>query len=245
MTENFRSVRDRHGATLYDGDRIPSALATQLFDLDHWQAQGRVRAAVAGRGEVQFIDAPFGSAVWRHYRRGGLVARFNRDRYWFHTEERTRGFHELGVLDRLRAAGLPVPTPLAARYLRSGPWYRADLMTAEIAGARTVAELLADRAPIDWAALGRCIAGFHARGLWHADLNAHNLMVDAARKVWLIDFDRAEFRPLATAWPQDNLARLLRSLTKIGAPAADRDFDDHWRQLHGAHAASLGEARAA
>ncbi len=245
MTENFRSVRDRHGATLYDGDRIPSALAPQLFDLDLWRSQGRVRGATAGRGEVQFIDAPFGAAVWRHYRRGGLVARFNRDRYWFGSEERTRGFRELRVLDRLAGAGLPVPTPLAARYRRVGPWYRADLMTAEIAAARTVAELLAARASLDWVALGRCIAGFHARGLWHADLNAHNLMVDAAAKVWLIDFDRAEFRAPASGWQQDNLARLLRSLRKIGAPTADRDFGVHWQALHSAHAAELREAIAA
>jgi 3-deoxy-D-manno-octulosonic acid kinase len=245
MIENFRSVRDRHGATLYDGDRIPSALAPQLFDLDLWQRQGRVRGVAAGRGEVQFIDAPFGPVVWRHYRRGGLVARFNRDRYWFHGEEGTRGFHELSVLDRLASGGLPVPRPLAARYHRSGPWYRADLMTAEIAGARTVAELIAANAAIDWAALGGCIAGFHARGLWHADLNAHNLLVDGAAKVWLIDFDRAEFRPPAAGWQQNNLARLLRSLRKVGAAADERGFDAHWQALHAAHAAALRDAVAA
>ena len=105
-----------------------------------------------------------------------------------------------------------------ARYVRNGMLYRADLVTRQIPGARTLADSLAARS-LD-AALGvrtgRVLAGFHAIGLWHADLNAHNLLVDAAGKVWLIDFDRCRLRKPAMAWQQSNLDR-LRALVQKAA----------------------------
>jgi 3-deoxy-D-manno-octulosonic acid kinase len=39
--------------------------------------------------------------------------------------------------------------------------------------------------------------------------------------LWLIDFDRGEIRLTGTAWKLSNLARLKRSLLKVGA--CDRD----------------------
>ena len=54
----------------------------------------------------------------------------------------------------------------------------------------------------------------HATGSNHADLNAHNLLFDAAGKGWLIDFDKGELRIPATAWRERNLRRLRRSLLK-------------------------------
>ncbi|HET9819949.1 MAG TPA: lipopolysaccharide kinase InaA family protein, partial [Rhodanobacteraceae bacterium] len=50
----------------------------------------------------------------------------------------------------------------------------------------------------------------------HADLNAHNILLNA-KGLWLIDFDRGEIRVTGTAWKLGNLARLKRSLLKVGA----------------------------
>ena len=46
---------------------------------------------------------------------------------------------------------------------------------------------------------------------------AHNLMLDQHGMVWLLDFDRGALRAPARDWQQDNLARLQRSLRKLGA----------------------------
>jgi 3-deoxy-D-manno-octulosonic acid kinase len=60
----------------------------------------------------------------------------------------------------------------------------------------------------------------------HADLNLHNLLLDAQSRVYLIDFDRGT-RRAAGAWKAANLARLRRSLDKVAghssviAPAWD------------------------
>jgi 3-deoxy-D-manno-octulosonic acid kinase len=152
-----------------------------------------------------------------------MVARVMGDRYLWTGADRTRGFAEYRLLATLRARDLHVPVPVAARYRRSGVHYRADLITQRVEGAATLAQLLAQqRADASVAArVGGEIAKFHVQGAYHADLNAHNILVtDAA--VWLIDFDRGELRTPARDWQQANLARLRRSLLKLGA-AADGD----------------------
>ena len=51
----------------------------------------------------------------RHYYRGGLWGKLNKDRYRFSVLETTRSFAEFHLLQRLYEAGLPVPKPIAAR----------------------------------------------------------------------------------------------------------------------------------
>jgi 3-deoxy-D-manno-octulosonic acid kinase len=62
------------------------------------------------------------------------------------------------------------------------------------------------------------VARFHRAGVWHADLNAHNVLV-TADGLYLIDFDRGRMRIPSPAWQQANLQRLRRSLLKLGAAA--------------------------
>ena len=207
------------GAILFDpGAAAQAAFAPEFFDAARWQGRNGDDAVSGGRGGARFIEAPFGRCVLRHYRRGGMVARVMGDRYLWTGAERTRGFAEFRLLAALRKRDLPVPEPIAARYQRNGAHYRADLIMRRIEGVTTLAELLArQRADAQIAArVGTAIAQFHANGAYHADLNAHNVLLDADT-VWLIDFDRGELRTPSRDWQQANLARLQRSLRKLGA----------------------------
>jgi hypothetical protein len=65
-----------------------------------------------------------------------------------------------------------------------------------------------------WVAIGRCLRRFHERGVFHADLNARNILIDTSGSVWVIDFDRSEIRTPGW-WCDANLARLHRSLRKL------------------------------
>jgi 3-deoxy-D-manno-octulosonic acid kinase len=191
----------------------------------HWR--GRMTDVAGGRGSVCYVEAPFGSVVIRHYRRGGLVARLLGDFYFWSGENRTRGFAEFRLLSRLRDLGLPVPAPIAARYVRSGLGYRGDLITRRIDNATTFADLLtAGRLDSDIARrIGEEIAAFHAAGVYHADLNAHNILVTADR-IWIVDFDRGDLRTPNDTWRRSNMQRLHRSCAKVlnAAPRADDDF---------------------
>jgi 3-deoxy-D-manno-octulosonic acid kinase len=239
-----QSTRD--GAILFDaaacGGTRPDAA---WFDPAHWAAQGRAETRGGGRGGVAFVDTPAGACVLRHYRRGGLATRLSADRYLWTGARRTRAFREFRLLDHLAAAGLPVPAPVAARYVRDGFSYRADLITRRIPSVETLAERIAQGA-IDASLgerVGTTIARFHAAGACHADLNAHNILLDARNHVALIDFDRGSLRKPALSWQQANLARLRRSLFKLGARKRFDDFDTRfWHPLLGAYHAALAKA---
>ncbi len=223
------------GAILFDRSVIPQADAN-LLDADFWGDAAHSLNARGGRGSVWRVVAPFGDAVLRHYRRGGLPGRFIRDAYLFHGQEATRGFAEFRLLAQLYALGLPVPRPLAAGFVREGLLYRADLMTARIGDAKTLAEL--GREGITehrWHELGELLATFHQHGVFHADLNAHNIMLDASGKLWLIDFDRGQLRTPAQRWQQANLQRLKRSLDKLQIAGRERG----WRDLLASYQAAL------
>lgn len=222
------------GAMLYDGSRLGHADAA-VFDPGHWRARDALESARGGRGTVAFVRSPGGERwVLRHYRRGGLVAKLADDTYLYTGAERTRAFREWWLLVRLRRWGLPVPTPVAARYVRSGLVYRADLITVELPVRRTVTMALTE-GPLpatSWAAIGRCIGRLHAHGVQHADLNAHNLLLgDDGATVYVLDFDRGRVRARG-AWEQRVLARLDRSLRKVTSELPrDRYGPEQWRAL--------------
>lgn len=184
------------------------------FDPAHWgDAAQPVQAG--GRGSAWYVSTPAGEAVLRHYRRGGRVATLLGDRYWWSGEDDTRSFREFRLLAGLHREGLPVPRPLGARVQRSGLWYRADLLVARIPHSETLAQRLSgDIAALPWEDIGSMVARFHRAGVFHADLNANNLLLNGANALWLIDFDRGERRALDRIWAARNLERLRRSLRK-------------------------------
>lgn len=223
MMNHEQVQKDDAGAILFDSALTPQ-VSHDWFEPAWWQARGALRTQVGGRGSVAIIGTPVGECVLRHYRRGGMVARFMGDRYLWNGAERTRAFAEFRLLSLMAREGLPVPQVIAARYVRSGLFYRADLITRRIADADTLAQRLAagtlDRELAE--EVGALVGRFHRAGIWHADLNAHNILV-AAHELLLIDFDRGRQRAPAEAWRLDNLQRLRRSLLKLGA--ADKGVD--------------------
>jgi 3-deoxy-D-manno-octulosonic acid kinase len=224
-------VRTARGAMLYDASYIDQPTA-ELFEPAAWRSRGQLEEQPGGRGTIAFIHAAERRWVLRHYRRGGLVASFLDDCYLWTGENRTRAFAEWRLLRRLVAWGLPVPRPVAARYVHGSLWYRADLMTEELPTRVTLTQTLHDR-PLDddrWADVGRCIGRLHAHGVEHADLNAHNLLLDPGGGVYVLDFDRGRVRPRG-AWEQRVLARLRRSLEKVTQGLPGRFGDRQWGAL--------------
>lgn len=186
------------------------------FDPEYWRARGALSVASGGRGTVFFAHTAGGDWALRHYHRGGLVGRWLDDVYLWQGADRTRAFREWRLLAHMHEAGLPVPRPVAARYRRRGPVYTADLVTLRIPGAEPLSRRLARAtAPADiWRRIGACVRRFHDAGVYHADLSAHNLLVDDAGTVHVLDFDRGRLRGDG-GWKAANLARLERSLAKI------------------------------
>lgn len=203
------------GAMLYDGSRV-SNLGPAWFDPQHWESRGEIEGHARGRAAAHYINSDGRRFVLRHYRRGGLMAHVSRDRYFWQGEEVSRPFAEWQLTYRLHRAGLPVPAPLAARYQHDGLTYTGDIITERLATVGSLAECLATGALsiLTWISIGRCIRRFHDLGVCHADLNAHNLLLNEDAKVYLIDFDRCQLRREGL-WRDANLVRLRRSLEKV------------------------------
>ncbi len=226
-------VRTARGAMLYDGSRIEQPGGGEIFERSAWRARGALEEQPGGRGTVAFVREGPRRWVLRHYRRGGLVARFLDDAYLWTGAVRTRSFAEWRLLRQLGEWQMPVPRAVAARYTRSGLVYRADLITEELPTRLTLAQSLA-AAPLGaarWRAVGRCIGRLHARGVRHADLNAHNLLLGEGNAVYVVDFDRGRVVRRGR-WERRVVARLRRSLAKVsrGLPA-DRFGEADWREL--------------
>ena len=166
-----------------------------------------------GRAAAWFIQIGIASCVLRYYRRGGLVARVLRDQYFWCGAARTRAFAEFSLMRTMVQSGLSVPEPLAVAVWRRGLIYRGALITQRVEGAKPLAHILD---PDQWAQAGREIARMHLAGVWHADLNVFNILVDLEQKVWLIDFDRARMlSDMSDQKRSENLTRLKRSVRKV------------------------------
>jgi len=219
------------GAMLYDTSRAGN-LSAEWFDPAYWHKRGELEGGARGRGTSYFVRGEGRSYVLRHYRRGGLAARFLGDRYRFAGEEHTRPFAEWQLTYRLHRAGLPVPAPVAARYRQEGGSYTGDIITERLAVVGTLAECLATAAlsVVTWVSIGRCLRRFHDLGVCHADLNAHNVLL-SEEGVYLVDFDRCQLRAPGM-WRDANLVRLRRSLEKVTwALPADRFGEADWHAL--------------
>jgi len=203
------------------------------FDPAHWRSRDAVIGEPRGRGAALLVEHEGRRYALRHYRRGGLIARLSTDRYLWLGEGLTRPVREFMLNLRMHADGLPVPLPVAARFERVGMTYRGDLITEWLPDTQTLAQRL-DAGEIGlstWAAIGRCLHRFQEYGLYHSDLNAHNILVRGEEEVFLIDFDNGSRRSPGL-WRDANLARLRRSLDRLEDSRAQRRFDDaQWQCL--------------
>ena len=221
---------------LYDpshGSNLSQGATLQWFEPVYWQSRGAIAGSAAGRGSTLFIETNGIAWALRHYHRGGLLARWLGDRYFDRGESTSRPIEEFHLTRRLRHLGLPVPAVVAARYVRSGRFYRGDLITERIADVRTLAMRITalDLHDEDWYSIGQLVARCHRVGLDHADLNAHNILHGADGCWWMIDFDRGRLRERGL-WCDANLVRLRRSILKVGDSLPERPFDERdWAHL--------------
>jgi 3-deoxy-D-manno-octulosonic acid kinase len=186
----------------------------EWFEVSRYGANA-LPIGVGGRGDAWYLDGPFGSAVLRHYRRGGLMARMSTRHYLWLGVSRLRCVREVALLERLRAAGLPVPEPIAGAWWREGLFYRAALLMARIPVRADLMSLVhEDAAKAPWEAVGRTLARFHRFGVHHPDLNARNVLQTREGGIALIDWDRGTLGHSPGGWCEGEIARLERSLRK-------------------------------
>ncbi len=197
-----------------------------MLDPDYWQQKKAIAGTAQGRGITWFIDyiANDSSAtqhwVLRHYYRGGVIGKFNKDSYCYKGVKKTRAAREYSLLSTMQSLALPAPNPIAYRIIKHGVLYKADLLSSRIEHANNLVAILSLQSLPDnlWLEIGAIIKKFHNNGIYHHDLNAHNILINDKQQVFLIDFDQGELRTKNnhkfSRWKKSNLSRLKRSFEK-------------------------------
>ncbi len=232
MTETVE--RTKNAAILYD-KAIINQISAERFTPEGWPhaevLTGPLRSA--GRGNTVFVGNIPRQFVLRHFMRGGLVGKIIRDSYLFSGEDLTRSFLEWRLLDKLAANNLNVPRPAAARFVRRGTFYTADIITVRIPDVVSLAQYITgiDHGEAFWHVVGAAIWKFHEAGVYHADMNAYNVQVDKDGDIWMLDFDKGSLKAPGP-WQQETLSRLHRSLEKVVGLDPDIRFRTaNWEQL--------------
>ncbi|MDH5368479.1 MAG: 3-deoxy-D-manno-octulosonic acid kinase [Gammaproteobacteria bacterium] len=204
------------------------------FKSQVWAQRSAIVGFAEGRGTTFFIQHQGRDFVLRHYQRGGLIAKMSQDQYLWTGLRFSRPWREWNLLEKMQRKGLPVPSPAAVRVERTGLFYTADIMMHRIPNSRTLIHILMTEELAEgyWIAIGSVIRRFHEEGVYHADLNANNILLDEGGRCYLIDFDRCEIRKSKLRWQQDNLSRLKRSLNKMLKNENIFYYsDENWRSL--------------
>jgi 3-deoxy-D-manno-octulosonic acid kinase len=209
-----RVERIGESVIVYD-DELASQITEAWFEPSHWTDVSA--APDGGRGQTLFVKCNQQDWVIRHYYRGGMARRILVDEYIWLGAKSTRSFREWALLEHMISMDLPVPHPVAGRFVRRGIIYTADLITVRIPDVKSFARRLVDRelSTDAWRSAGELVRQFHQAGIYHADLNAHNIQVNKNDEMFLLDFDRGSIRSAPGAWSERNLKRLKRSLGKI------------------------------
>ncbi|EGU33651.1 3-deoxy-D-manno-octulosonic-acid kinase [Vibrio sp. N418] len=218
-------IKTENQCIWFDSDIIDASDAA-IFDANYWQANNKVVGSAKGRGTTWFVQLDSMQGALRHYRRGGLFGKLVEDNYWFSGWDKTRSAAEFSLLLSLREAGVNVPKPIAARAVKSGLTYQADLLSERIPQARDLVSILQEKPlPAEiYQRIGLEIRKMHDAGVNHTDLNIHNILLDKQDKVWIIDFDKCQQQE-GDDWKSENMARLKRSFIKE-AKKANHEFDD-------------------
>jgi 3-deoxy-D-manno-octulosonic acid kinase len=221
-----------HSRIVYDPSLVDNFEEIE-FDQDAWSDAPVAPGYSGGRGKTLFIGDEQNPWVLRHYYRGGFTGTWLNDAFVWIGEARTRPFIEWLLLERLVELGLPVPRPVAGRYVRRGWLYTADLITVLIPDVVPLSTRWA-AGPLDaelWRRVGRLVARFHVANVYHADLTAHNIQIDSQDELFLLDFDRGRIMSRRGSWSERNLNRLHRSLTKISGDGSLDFSDEEWGWL--------------
>ena len=218
MTENEPRIRTKQingpegrFALMFDAERWPQLSEHQFNASGYTNAQAV--AGQGGRGSAWFVPTPAGDAVLKHYLRGGLLAKFVHENYFYRGAAHSRGLKEFALLQKLSTLGLPVPKPLAAFCQRGLFSYRAALVTERLQNVYSLVSAV-QKSNAPWQALGETLARFHKAGAHHSDLNANNILLNQQDEVFIIDWDKCALETAPGAWCEKVLARLQRSLLK-------------------------------
>jgi len=214
-------------------------ISHEHFEPNYLREQGLVNSTAQGRGTVYFFTPQAKNAmklVLRHYYRGGLIGKVFNDHFIYTGLQNTRSVKEINILAHLHTHKVNVPVPIAARVVKQGLFYTADIITEAISSQELHHILLSSTVADEiWYKIGQQIKAMHNAQVCHYDINVKNVLLADANKdsaqIYLIDFDKCLIRN-GDEWKDANLKRFLRSIEKQVSLHSDYGFtNSNWQAL--------------
>ncbi len=195
----------------------------RFFDPVYCLSLEGARAVTEGRGTAVIFPAARRCLLLKNYHRGGLMRHISANAYLWTGLQRTRVWSEFELLISMSQLGLPVPDPFACCVEQGTLTYKASLIVEVVENQGSLSQVIQNNGfeGLDWRAIGAFLGRFGGRQIYHADLNASNILVQQNRTFVLIDFDKSYqingvraplFRII---YEKRMLRRLRRSLLKI------------------------------
>ncbi len=213
---------------------VRSDVSAEVLPLLEAWADGSLppaRPLPGGRGGVGLYDGgSLRNVVLRPGRRGGWLARFNRDTY---LGFRPRPFLECRRTEILRQRGVPTVEMLGGgvRWVAPGA-YKSVVASAYAVGAVNLWEYLRAASAGDRSAVCEVVARatriLHDAGGVHPDLNLKNYLVrrrHSELEVLIIDCDKVELRTVADLDRRAAFQRLCRSIRRLDPESAILTFE--------------------
>jgi 3-deoxy-D-manno-octulosonic acid kinase len=237
----IRPVLFDHGKSEYMvAAHYAAEFAPEWFQPEYWDIDA-VPVGSGGRGGAWFLSGENRYWVLRNYYRGGLVSKLSQKNYIYTGQKRVRSFAEFHLLQAMHELGLPVSRPVAACYHRFSGFYQTAIIVERLEGVLPLGDLCTAPESDDmWRNIGSVIRRFHDAGVYHADLNCFNILVNG-QAVHLIDFDKSRIIDGAadnTTWKHRNLDRLKRSLNKRVNSEQNSAIEHGWTLLYNAYLGS-------
>lgn len=189
------------------------------------------RPLLGGRGGVGLYDSgALHNVVLRPGRRGGFMARFNREVY---CGLALRPFREVRRTEILRKRGVPTVEMLGSGVRWVAPFaYKSVVASVYAAGAVNLWEYLRAAAPSERARVCEQVARatrlLHDAGGVHPDLNLKNYLVrrrGGGFEVLIIDCDKVVLRRVRDSDRRAAFARLCRSIRRLDPESAILGFE--------------------
>ena len=191
-----------------------------LAGLFHHPAQTSDVSLLGGRTSVTLAQLDgIGSVVIKYYWRGGLMRYIIKRRYL--KFGKTRSQREFELLQTVRNLGLNIPQPIAYAH-RGRLLYRAWLITREIYQPLSLARLSLqeeNKARKAMESVIEQVSMLIQNNILHVDLHPGNIVVDAAGKIYLLDFDKGHvYHGDKTKLRDRYINRWQRAVGKHGLP---------------------------
>lgn len=221
----FGDARDTQGEVAYV-PALAGAFTSQWLDPRYWARNGALLGGLDSGAGVWLLRDGKRCLRLRHLLQPRLPAALRVDRFLWRGEARCGPLQQLSASQAARAAGLSAAPVIAVGWRRTGPFYRADVLSVSPEALPTLAQQLGSgRVSLEvWAAAGRCLRRHHDLGIHLPGLSLLQLQVGGSEGVVLGDYHRARLRS-AGLWQAANLASLRRSM-EAQADAAGQPVDE-------------------